>query len=251
MPDHSLSLRVRTAVMGLRARGAIACLVTGRMFRSALPFSLDMSLDAPLVCYQGAMIVDPSSGVTLYHEPLANATALDYVRYAKAHNLHVQLYCDDNYYCEGRNPFSDLYARISGVDPIVVPSLERQFERSPATKAVIIADAAVASSHLVPLREAFESRAYITRSVPEFIEAMNPSVNKGNALSFVAQHLSIPHASTMAIGDSWNDEPFLRAAGFSVAMGSAPKEVRDLADAVVSDSAHDGVAEAIEIYVAA
>jgi hydroxymethylpyrimidine pyrophosphatase-like HAD family hydrolase len=53
----------------------------------------------------------------------------------------------------------------------------------------------------------------------------------------------------MAIGDSWNDAPLLRAAGFAVAMGSAPPELRAEADATVADVAHDGVAEAIDKYV--
>ena len=35
----------------------------------------------------------------------------------------------------------------------------------------------------------------------------------------------------------------LRAAGFGVAMGSAPPELRGVAHAVVGDVAHDGVAE--------
>jgi hypothetical protein len=55
----------------------------------------------------------------------------------------------------------------------------------------------------------------------------------------------------MAIGDSWNDAPLLEAAGFGVAMGSAPQELRAIADAVVGDVAHDGVAEAIGKYVLA
>ena len=40
----------------------------------------------------------------------------------------------------------------------------------------------------------------------------------------------------------------LRAAGFSAAMGSAPDSVRAEADAVVPDSDHDGVAEAVRLF---
>jgi len=41
----------------------------------------------------------------------------------------------------------------------------------------------------------------------------------------------------------------LRAAGFSIAMGSAPDELKTQADAVVGDVQHDGVAEALERFV--
>ncbi len=80
---------------------------------------------------------------------------------------------------------------------------------------------------------------------------MNAKVNKGRSLEIVARYLGIPLAQVMAIGDSWNDAPLLQAAGFGVAMGSAPAELREVADAVVTDVAHDGVAEALERYVLA
>jgi len=54
-----------------------------------------------------------------------------------------------------------------------------------------------------------------------------------------------------AIGDAWNDEPLLDAAGFGIAMGSAPEGLRAIADATVADLENDGVAEAIERYVLA
>ena len=221
------------------------------MYRSALPFAKDLGLGTPIVCYQGATILDGVAGTVLYDEPLASATALEYVRFAKAANLHVQLYANDNYYCERRNRFSELYAAISDVEPIVVSSLEQEFARRDATKAVIIADADAAAECLPHLRDQFAGRGYVTRSIPEFVEMMNPQVDKGKAFEFVARHLGVDRRRTMAIGDSWNDEPLLRAAAFAVAMGSAPQQLREVADVVVADCAHDGVAEALERFVLA
>ena len=41
----------------------------------------------------------------------------------------------------------------------------------------------------------------------------------------------------------------LRAAGFGVAMGDAPQEVKDAADIVTASNREDGAALAIERYV--
>ncbi len=243
--------RVRAEIARVRSRGIAGCLVTGRMYRAALPYARELALDGPIVCYQGAAIVDPRSDDVLFDRPLRNAVALEVVAMAQEERLHVQLYRNDNYYCEERNRFSDLYAGLSRVEPIVVPSLREAFATSDATKAVIVADADVASRYVTQVQARLGKRAYVTRSYPEFIEILNPNVDKGEALAFVAARLRVAMEEVLAVGDSWNDEPLLRVAGVAVAMGNAPDAVKAVADAVVGDVDHDGVAEALERYVPA
>ncbi len=247
--DNILRPRVRAEVERIRKAGIIGSIVTGRMYRSALPFVRELDLDGPVVCYQGAAIVDPQSDDVIFDMPLPNAIALEIVDLANRDGMHVQLYRNDNYYCERRSRFSDLYAQVSAVEPIVVPSLREAFATSDATKAVIIADPAEAAKYAARLREHFGRRAYVTRSYPEFVEILDPFVDKGEALEFVAARVGISMTQVMAIGDSWNDEPLLRVAGLGIAMGNAPEEIRAIAKGVVADIAHDGVAEALARYV--
>lgn len=247
--DLVLREAVRDEIARVRAAGVEGCIVTGRMYRAALPYARELVLDAPLICYQGAAIVDPQSDEVLYDMPLPNAVALDVAALAQRDGMHVQLYRNDNYYCEERNRFSDLYARLSRVEPIVVPSLREAFATSDATKAVIVADAGIAERYLARVVEYLGNRAYVTRSYPEFIEILSSLVDKGEALRFVAARLKIPMDEVLAIGDAWNDEPLLRAAGIGVAMGSAPDSVKAIATTVVADVEHDGVAEALRRYV--
>lgn len=243
--------RVLSAISKMRERGVQGCVVTGRMYRAALPFVRQLQFTAPVVCYQGAAVVDPQTDEVLQDVPLPNAEALHLVDYAHKNGLHVQLYANDRYYCEQRNQYVALYAKISGVEPVIVPSLRAQFEAWDATKAVMIAEPEVIFEHLPRVRKLCGNRAYVTRSIAYFLEVMNSKVNKGTSLEIVARHLSIPLTEVMAIGDSWNDAPLLQAAGFGVAMGSAPPELREVADAVVADVENDGVAEALERYVLA
>ncbi len=241
--------RVLQAIADMRERGIRGCVVTGRMYRAALPFVRAMRFTAPVICYQGAAVIDCETDEVLQDVPLPNPEALAVEAYARDAGLHVQLYANDRYYCESLNPYVELYAKISGVEPVIVPSLRRQFETWGATKACIIADPEVILEHLSRVQTLLGDRAYVTRSIAYFLEVMNARVNKGRSLQVVADHLNIPMEDVMAIGDSWNDAPLLEAAGFGVAMGSAPDELRTVADAVVSDVENDGVAEALERYV--
>jgi Cof subfamily protein (haloacid dehalogenase superfamily) len=249
--DNVVRPAVRAAVERVRMRGITGGIVTGRMYQASLPFARSLDLLAPLVCYQGAAIIDPQSDDVLLDVPLQNAVALKVVEFACRDGLHVQLYRNDMYYCESRNRFSDLYAHVSGVEPIIVASLKAEFASSDATKAVMIADPDVAARASEALATHLGNRAYVTRSYPEFVEVLDPKVDKGEALRFIAARLSLDLDRVMAIGDSWNDEPLLRVAGVKIAMGSAPESLKNIADAVVGDLEHDGVAAALERYIPA
>lgn len=247
--DLSISEAVRSSIQRMTEAGIAGCLVTGRMYRATIPFARELALTTPLICYQGAAIIDPASDEVLAHAALANEVVRELVAIAQEDGMHLQLYRNDEYYCEARNRFSELYASLAMTEPVIVPSLREAFAYSAATKAVIVADASDAQRYGDKLRQVLDGRAYVTRSLPEFVEVLDPKADKGAALRFVAARLGIPIEQTAAIGDSWNDAPLLQAAGFGIAMGSAPPELRAVADAVVGDLEHDGVAEALEKYV--
>lgn len=86
-------------------------------------------------------------------------------------------------------------------------------------------------------------------SGPRSIEIAHPDASKANGLLEVCRLLDIDPAQAMALGDSGNDIPMLRAAGWGVAMGSASAQVRAAADAVSVPYDQDGAALAIERYV--
>ena len=133
--------------------------------------------------------------------------------------------------------------------PTVVPSLPEAFRGRDSTKVNVVTDRDRTPEVLALMERICGGDAYVTRSNPEFVEMLSPLVNKGEALEAVARQLGVPMDRVLAIGDSYNDLPLLEVAGFAVAMGSAPNELKEKADAVVGDVEHDGVAEAIERFV--
>lgn len=86
-------------------------------------------------------------------------------------------------------------------------------------------------------------------SSPQSVEVTHSLATKANGMLTVCRLLGVDPARTMAIGDSGNDIPMLKAAALGVAMGTAPQEVKDAADTVTASNLEDGAAMAIERYI--
>lgn len=248
-PDLVIRPRVRDAIVRARRAGAEITIITGRMFAAARPFAETLGITGPIVCYQGAAVFDSSTGVTLRETPVKPDVTREVLEWAHAHGVHVQCYADDTLYVEEINRFSERYTTLARVEPVLVPSLRAEFAHRPTIKLVLVDEPERSNQHLEALKTLLGSRAYLTRSHVDFVEVVDPAVNKGEALRFIAERFDVPLEETLAVGDAWNDLPLLVAAGVGVAMGSAPPELVARADAVVGDVAHDGVAEAIERFV--
>ena len=79
-------LRPRTtaALRAARAAGIHVLIATGRMYRSVRPYADAAGIDAPLVCYQGAAVVDPGTSEWLRHEPIPVELAREAIAAASA-----------------------------------------------------------------------------------------------------------------------------------------------------------------------
>jgi Cof subfamily protein (haloacid dehalogenase superfamily) len=246
-----VSPRVRDAIAKAQARGIVVTIVTGRMFSAARPFATLLGISGPIVCYQGAAIYDAVSGDAVRETPLPADVTRDVLAKAKADRFHAQCYANDQLFVDEINVFSRRYTDIARVEPVLVPDLQVAFAERPSLKVVLVDTAERITPYVEVLKAFLGERAYVTRSHPDFVEAIDPAVNKGEALRFIAARAGIAIENVLAVGDSWNDLPLLTAAGIAVAMGSAPPELKARADAVVGDVAHDGVAEAIERFALA
>ena len=73
-------------------------LATGRMFRSVLPYAQEAGIGTPLVCYQGAAVVDPVSRAWLLHEPIPLQLAREAIAAVEAEGFRLNCYVDDELY---------------------------------------------------------------------------------------------------------------------------------------------------------
>ncbi|MBE6500403.1 MAG: phosphoglycolate phosphatase [Methanobrevibacter thaueri] len=70
-------------------------------------------------------------------------------------------------------------------------------------------------------------------------------VNKGSSLRYLCERNGINMENVMGIGDSQNDEDFLKETGYKIAVGNADEKLKEISTYTCEELFGDGVAEAI------
>jgi len=246
--DVLLRPRTAAAIAAARAAGVHVIVVTGRMFRSVLPYLEQAGLDDPVVCYQGAVVADPATGEFLRHVPVPLDTALEAIDAVVEAGYHVNCYVDDLLYVAEVTPEARAYADFQRIEIHAVGDLRAWLDRDPTKLVAVGAPAAMDELETV-LKPRFAGRLFVSKSLPRFLEFAHPDVSKGSGLQFVADRLGFGPAETVACGDGENDRELLDWAGFAVAVANAHPEILARADLVVPSADDEGVAALLEAFV--
>jgi Cof subfamily protein (haloacid dehalogenase superfamily) len=224
-------------------------LVTGRMFRSVLPYAQAAGIADPVVCYQGAVVADPVSGRFLRHVPIPLPAAREAIEAVEGEGYPLNCYVDDELYVARHTAASEAYASFQNLEVHAVGDL-LAWLRAPPTKLVAVGEPVALDGLKGRMVERFDGRLYISKSLPYFLEFASPEVTKGSGLAFLADRLGFTPETTVAFGDGENDVELLEWAGYGVAVENAHADVIAVADLVCPPVSEEGVAQVIEAYLA-
>ncbi len=238
--DHAISPGNAAAVHRAVSTGAKIVLASGRQWRTINAFAgqLGLSPDAPIIAYNGAMI-RTHGGETWFHQPLSADASQAIVHYCIAHGYHLNLYHDDTLYVQNDTRWGRLYRERTGTVPHVTDLTRFDGERP--TKLLLIDTLETTNRLLLHFQAEFGKSLYIIKTEDEFLEFMDPDINKGAALQETAKRLGATAAQCAAFGDSYNDLPMVQWAGMGVAMGNARAELKAVAQCIAPAADADGV----------
>jgi Cof subfamily protein (haloacid dehalogenase superfamily) len=231
-----------------RTAGVRVLVVTGRMFRSVLPYLVQAGIEDPVVCYQGAVVAEPVSGRFLRHEPIPVELAKETIEAVEAERFHVNCYVDDQLYVARVTPEARAYADFQDLVIHEVGELTTWLEKPP-TKVVAVGEPKQLDGLEERMKARFDGRLYISKSLPFFLEFASPDVTKASGLAFLAEHLGFSREKTVAFGDGENDVELLEWAAYGVAVANAHERVLAVADFVSPPVTEEGVAQVIEAFL--
>ncbi len=241
----TLQPRTRATIARAQDAGIPVLVVTGRMFRSVEPYLGEAGIGEPVVCYQGAAVVDPGSRRFLLHEPLALEVAREAIAALAALGLSPNVYVDDELFVARETEYSRAYSVFQRLPVTEVGDLLGWLDRSP-TKLVQVADPPVLAEIRPGLERQFDGRMFVTTSLPYMLELGNPSATKGSGIAFVAAQLGLDLDHVVAFGDGENDVELLDVVGAGFAVANGHPRLLAIADATCAGPDEEGVATVID-----
>lgn len=100
-----------------------------------------------------------------------------------------------------------------------------------------------AGETMIPL---WSDRLKVVTAGKEWLDMMQPEVNKGAALRELQESLFITEQETMVFGDNLNDIEMLNRAEYSYAIGNARDEVKQAAHYIADTNVNDGVLKVLK-----
>jgi Cof subfamily protein (haloacid dehalogenase superfamily) len=246
---------VCNAVTAARAAGVIAVLATGRPYESAARYAAALDLDAPVICFQGAMVRELSGEKrVLYVEPAPADAMCEVMALAEERNLELNIYGEDLMHVIDRGRPAEFYERWFGMAIRFARSYAEICDRFAAAgksplKGLFIGPSETNDAFRDELRARFGDRLSVVRSHDLFVEVHSLDASKGHGLRFMAEHYGIPQSETIAVGDSGNDSSMIEWAGLGVAVANALPEVFAVADEIAPAVTEDGLAHVIERHI--
>jgi hypothetical protein len=250
--SNQINQRVIDAIQAVQNRGIRVTIATGRMYRSALRFHQKINANLPLIAYNGAWIQCPLNNQIYSHIPLNSQVGVQLLNFFEKHKFskHVEIHCyfNDQLYVNKVTEKTKIYSQRSEIVPIVIEDLKTVIKQSSTKILALCYQPKIMAQIKQEIAQTFpHENVYLTQSSQIYLEMTNPDVNKGNAIRYLTEKiLGLQPENVMAIGDNFNDLEMLKYAGFSVAMGDAPTEIKNIAQWVAPTVEEDGVAIALE-----
>lgn len=252
--DKTLPEENRRALCDFLSRGNVFAISTGRALDGASHLIRELGLygweNTYLCAYNGAEIYDTCQEKTIFRKGIPIPLVRETVSLAQEFGIHIHSYRGHEVLSQTDNPMLRRYCMLQHLEPVIVPDIAAALTEEPCKiLAVDFDDPEHVKAFRAFLAPKVKGRLNIFLSNPYLLEIVIPGVDKGFALRYLADALSVPIADTISAGDEENDLPMIQAAGVGCAMANAQELLKKEADYITrADNNHGGVAEILQKF---
>ncbi len=247
--DKVISPLTLKAVNDFVSRGGVFVVCTGRMTTGIDHILKKAGLSCLLASYNGAELIDVINNKVLYRNPIDNKTCLKILSLLEGYDVNVQFYPNNQYMVRKETDKTRIYAKNSGVETVVEKDIFKYYKQTGHDSSkILIYDESEKLDKLFTFLQNEIDCCEVVRSNSEQIDINKKGISKGLAIKLIADYYSTTTDNIIAVGDAGNDVAMLKSAGFPIAMGNAPKEIKNMCKAVCPDNNSDGIKYVIDNY---
>jgi Cof subfamily protein (haloacid dehalogenase superfamily) len=243
--DKTLSDAVAAAVGRAQNAGLVVSLISARPPSGMLWIAERLGLAGPIGAFNGATVVRPDGTVVSaeHIDPQLAARTLDLI---DRPGVTPWLFADGRWYAKTtENQYVPRERLAANQEPVICADFAGLTARADKIVAVSGDHDGLAQLETTVAADLGRS-ATVVRSQPYYLDVTGPHGNKGDGVTALAAAYGVPLEDIVVLGDQNNDLAMFKVAGFAVAMGQAPENVRAAAGAVAASNEDDGVADAID-----
>ncbi|NQX68437.1 HAD family phosphatase [Paenibacillus alba] len=267
-PNKIITPRVYQSLQALIGKGVNVTIASGRFPASVWLHGKHVGMNAPLVAFNGAVILDASTGAKIHGYPIPSAAAQRIAALGERTGSYVHFYGYQELFVEQVNAMNAAWPLANVVmDPSKAHTYENYKDQASSiqvkpvgslvtfakTTSELLYKATFINedSHLLD-ELYYELQSWqeftLTRTGKRRFDVNAAGVSKQAALEVVCRSLGISSDQVAAMGDYDNDVDMLQWAGLGIAMDNGSDEAKKAANAVTASNQDDGVADAIGRY---
>ncbi len=226
----------------LRARGIRFAPASGRQYYNLIGLFGTESMT--YIVENGSMVFE--NGRCIFFDELPRRTVLRAVELIRSlPGAYAILSGEHSAWCEDDGPVFLENARMYYAHLTRVPDLLQVDDR---ISKIAVFEQGRAEQGCWPALQALSQEAQVVLSGADWVDLMNPGVNKGSAIRKLCAELGISPDECMAFGDYLNDRELLESVTHSFAMANAHPEIRALCRHQAPSNDEDGVVRSIRAF---
>jgi 5-amino-6-(5-phospho-D-ribitylamino)uracil phosphatase len=260
----------KKAIQDAENKGVLVTIATGRRFRDALPIALEIELNAPIVCHNGALLKFAESFQTVDVSLINKETSLEIIKVGRDFGGDALVSCNPN--TKGTLFYETISKQNLPLQKYIIWSknlhgkdAEDSIHHAQDLIEVVENQEVIHISFSGTCQPMKELEAVLKNELGEnvsilatiypqldftLLDILPPNSSKATGLDKLAKINNLTAENVMAIGDNFNDLDMLEYAKTAVVMGNASRDLLERQEFYKTlSNEENGVAVAIQKHI--
>lgn len=236
------------AIKRVKNKAIMVTISTGRPIQGVYKYIDLLGLKAPIITYNGAMIIDSETKEIIYDQQLKEEDSRQIIELGLSYDTTLVIWSNNKLYVNRIDDYITAYQSLSGEQARVVEDYEVLYKAG-VTKVIWVNKAETLIRYQDEISAVMNLSISYCTSKPHYLEFFDSHVSKAKALEFIGNRNDISKEEMIAIGDGNNDIEMIEYVGMGVAMENATDRVKDVSNYITTSNDDKGIYNALQKFI--